>query len=154
MPTHVIDGARQGGSVPSRQSQLQEDTAFRVLRILEQEPSVSQRELARRLGMSLGGIHYCLQALVSKGFVKLENFRANPRKLGYAYVLTPAGMAQRVAMTGRFLQRKMAEYEALQSEIEALRAEAVRLEASRLEVARLEVARLEALGTEALRADG
>jgi EPS-associated MarR family transcriptional regulator len=99
--------------------------------------------------MSLGGIHCCLQALVIKGFVKLENFRANPKKLGYAYVLTPAGMAQKVAMTGRFLQRKMAEYEALQLEIEALRAEAVRLEA-----ARLEVARLEASGPEALRADG
>lgn len=105
----------------SRQSVLQEDTTFRVLRILEQEPSISQRELASRLGLSLGGLNYCLRALVDKGFVKLENFRNNPKKLGYLYVLTPQGVAQKAALTTRFLQRKMAEYEALRAEIEEIK---------------------------------
>ena len=105
----------------SRQSVLQEDTAFRVLRILEQEPSISQRELASRLGLSLGGLNYCLRALVDKGFVKLENFRNNPKKLGYLYELTPQGVAEKAALTGRFLQRKMAEYEALRAEIEEIK---------------------------------
>lgn len=104
----------------SRQSQLQEDAVFRLLRILESNPGVTQRELARRLDLSLGGLHYCLRALVAKGFVKLENFYKNPRKLGYIYVLTPAGLAHRVGLTERFLQRKLREYEALRSEIEAL----------------------------------
>jgi len=105
----------------SRQSVLQEDTAFRVLRILEQEPSISQRELASRLGLSLGGLNYCLRALVDKGFVKLENFRNNPKKLGYLYLLTPAGVAQKAVLTTRFLQRKMAEFEALRAEIEEIK---------------------------------
>lgn len=105
----------------SRQRVLQEDTAFRVLRILEKEPSISQRELASRLGLSLGGLNYCLRALMDKGFVKLENFRNNPKKLGYLYALTPQGVAQKAALTTRFLQRKMAEYEALRAEIEEIK---------------------------------
>ena len=108
-------------SMPRRQSVLQEDTTFRVLRILEQEPSISQRALASRLGLSLGGLNYSLRALVDKGFVKLENFRNNPKKLGYLYVLTPAGVAEKAALTGRFLQRKMAEYETLRAEIKEIK---------------------------------
>lgn len=104
----------------SRQSKIQEDTYFRIMRLLEENPEMSQRELADKLGMSLGGLNYCLKALIDKGFVKLDNFQNSKHKLKYVYVLTPAGIAQKIAMTGRFLKRKMAEYEALKEEIEAL----------------------------------
>ncbi len=105
----------------SRQSQIQEDNAFRVLRILEQEPDISQRALADRLGLSLGGLNYCLKALIDKGFVKLENFSNSRHKFGYVYILTPAGLAEKALLTGRFLKRKMREYESLKAEIESLR---------------------------------
>ena len=85
---------------------------------------MSQRELADKLGMSLGGLNYCLKALIDKGFVKLDNFQNSKHKLKYAYVLTPAGISQKVAMTSRFLRRKMQEYDALKVEIDLLRAEA------------------------------
>ena len=107
----------------SRQSQIQEDNAFRVLRILEQEPDISQRALADRLGLSLGGLNYCLKALINKGFVKLENFANSRHKFGYVYILTPEGLAAKALLTGRFLKRKMREYESLKSEIESLRRE-------------------------------
>lgn len=107
----------------SRQSKIQEDTYFRIMRLLEENPELSQRDLADKLGMSLGGLNYCLKALIDKGFVKLDNFQSSKHKLKYAYVLTPTGIAQKVAMTGRFLKRKMQEYEALKEEIEVLRAE-------------------------------
>ena len=107
----------------SRQSKIQEDTYFRILRLLQENPEMSQRELADKLGMSLGGLNYCLKALIDKGFVKLDNFQNSKHKLKYAYVLTPTGISQKVAMTSRFLRRKMQEYESLRSEIETLRAE-------------------------------
>jgi EPS-associated MarR family transcriptional regulator len=108
----------------SRQSQIQEDTTFRVLRILAQEPDISQRDLADRLGLSLGGLNYCLRALIDKGFVKLENFSNSRHKFGYVYILTPAGLLEKAALTGRFLKRKMTEYEALKAEIASIRSEA------------------------------
>lgn len=120
---------RHGGSVPkpiimtSRQAKIQEDTTFRIMRILQEHPDLSQRDLAERLGMSLGGLNYCLKALMDKGLVKLENFQNSQHKFKYVYVLTPAGIAQKMAMTGRFLKRKMEEYEALKAEIDALKAE-------------------------------
>lgn len=107
----------------SRRPDLQEDVRFRVLRLLEETPEMSQRELARAVGISLGAMHYCLNALVEKGFIKLGNFTAARDKRRYAYVLTPHGMAEKAALTGRFLRRKLAEYEALKAEIEALRLE-------------------------------
>jgi len=107
----------------SRQAKIQEDTTFRIMRILHDSPDLSQRDLAERLGMSLGGLNYCLKALMEKGLVKLENFQNSQHKFKYVYVLTPAGVAQKMAMTGRFLKRKMEEYEALRAEIEALQAE-------------------------------
>lgn len=121
--------SRHGGSVPkptnmtSRQAKIQEDTTFRIMRILQESPDLSQRDLAERLGMSLGGLNYCLKALMDKGLVKLENFQNSQHKFKYVYVLTPAGIAQKMAMTGRFLQRKMDEYDALSREIEALKHE-------------------------------
>lgn len=104
----------------SRQSKLQEDTNFRVLRLLEENPNLSQRELAERLGVSLGGLNYCLRGLLDKGLVKIHNFQSSQRKLAYAYLLTPAGFTEKAALTVRFLRRKMQEYEELRAEIDGL----------------------------------
>jgi EPS-associated MarR family transcriptional regulator len=109
--------------MPSRQAKLQEDTYFRVMRILQENPDLTQRELAEKLGISVGGLNYCLKALMDKGMVKMKNFANAKNKFGYVYVLTPTGMAEKAAITHRFLQRKMAEYEALHAEIEALKRE-------------------------------
>jgi EPS-associated MarR family transcriptional regulator len=105
----------------SRQADLQEDTNFRVMRILEEHPEISQRELSKKLGVSLGGINYCLSALIDKGFVKAKNFSNNANKVSYAYLLTPNGIKEKSQLTVRFLQRKMQEYEDLRREIELLR---------------------------------
>jgi EPS-associated MarR family transcriptional regulator len=108
----------------SRQAKLQEDTYFRVMRILEDNPDLTQRELAEKLGISVGGLNYCLKALMEKGLVKMKNFASSKNKFGYVYVLTPTGIAEKAAITHRFLQRKLEEYDALKSEIDALKAEA------------------------------
>ena len=107
----------------SRQAKLQEDTYFRVMYILRENPDLTQRELAEKLGISVGGLNYCLKALMEKGMVKMKNFANSKNKFGYVYVLTPTGIAEKATITHRFLQRKMDEYEALKSEIEALRTE-------------------------------
>ena len=104
-----------------RPPQKSEDLNFRVLRFVEEYPDRSQREISRALGLSLGGVNYCLKALIDKGLIKIENFRTSSNKLGYLYVLTPQGIAERAALTNRFLRRKLAEYEALKAEIEAMR---------------------------------
>lgn len=109
--------------MPSRQATLQEDTHFRVLRLLSEHPDLSQRQLAERLGISLGAVHYCLKALAAKGHIKAQNFAANPNKLHYVYLLTPSGLKAKAELTGSFLNRKLREYEALKQEIEALRGE-------------------------------
>ena len=105
----------------SRQAKLQEDTTFRVMRLLEENPDLTQRELAEKLGISVGGLNYCLEALMGKGLVKMKNFANSKNKFGYVYVLTPSGVAEKAAITHRFLQRKMEEYEALKAEIAALK---------------------------------
>lgn len=104
----------------SRRAKLQEDTYFRVMRILQENPDLTQRELAEKLGISVGGLNYCLKALMGKGFVKMKNFASSKNKFGYIYVLTPTGMAEKAVITQRFLHRKMVEYEALKAEIEVL----------------------------------
>ena len=104
----------------TRQKQLQEDTHFRVLSLLESQPELNQRQMAKALGVSLGGVNYCLRALVAKGLVKMHNFQENDNKLGYAYLLTPTGLAEKLALSSHFLQRKQQEYLALKAEIEAL----------------------------------
>jgi EPS-associated MarR family transcriptional regulator len=111
--------------VSSRQAAAQEDVHFRVMRLLEANPDMSQRDLAAHVGISLGSLNYCLKALMDKGFVKLENFQNSKHKFKYVHILTPVGIAQKVALTGRFLKRKMQEYEALKAEIEGLEAELV-----------------------------
>ncbi len=107
----------------SKRTKLQEDTHFRVLRLLQDNPEMSQRELADAVGVSVGGIHYVLNALIDKGLVKLGTFTAAEDKRRYAYVLTPKGIARKSALTRAFLIRKMEEYEALSEEIEALNSE-------------------------------
>ena len=101
-------------------TQLQEDTHFRVLRVLQEKPHITQRELALRLGVSLGVTNFVLRALLDKGAIKVRNFRGNTQKTSYAYVLTPRGLAEKAALTARFLMRKREEYEALKAEIEAV----------------------------------
>ena len=99
---------------------------FRLLRLLDAQPThrpLSQRGLARKLGMSLGKVNYCLNALVDKGLVKVSNFHNNDNKLSYAYLLTPRGIKSKAVVTAHFLQRKTAEYEALKKEIAALKRE-------------------------------
>jgi EPS-associated MarR family transcriptional regulator len=109
----------------TRQQQLQEDTHFRVLSLLEQNPDMSQRDLAKALGVSLGGINYSLKALIERGMVKAQNFKKSETKLAYAYVLTPQGLAEKTKLTTRFLKRKMEEYEALKVEIDLLKTQVI-----------------------------
>ena len=116
----------------SRQAKLQEDTYFRVMRILQENPDLTQRELAEKLGISVGGLNYCLKALMEKSLVKMKNFTTSKNKFGYVYVLTPKGMTEKAAITHRFLQRKMDEYEALKAEIEALKFELDKTSCERL----------------------
>jgi len=108
----------------SRRSKLQEDTNFRLMRLLHENPHLSQREMAKALGLSFGGINYCLNALIEKGLVKIHNFNQNQNKFGYAYLLTPTGITEKAQLTGSFLKRKLQEYEALKVEIKTLKLEA------------------------------
>ncbi len=105
----------------SQRGKIQEDVHFRILRLLQDNSEMSQRDLAEAVGISTGGVHYVLNALVEKGLVKLGNFTAAEDKRRYAYVLTPKGIAEKAALTSSFLKRKMDEYEALKEEIETLR---------------------------------
>lgn len=105
----------------NRRAKLQEDTNFRVMRLLEENPDLTQRELAARLDISVGGLNYCLKALMQKGLVKMKNFAHSKNKFGYVYMLTPSGMAEKAAITHRFLRRKIEEYESLKAEIDALK---------------------------------
>ena len=109
---------------------LTDEIRYRILRELEREPQLSQRELAESLGVSVGKTNYCLKALVEKGLVKVENFRRSGNKLAYAYQLTPRGIADKARVTKRFLRIKLEEYESLQFEIEELRQEVARREQS------------------------
>jgi EPS-associated MarR family transcriptional regulator len=102
---------------------FQEEIQFEVLRRLHQTPQISQRALAKDLGVGLGTINFCFQALVEKGLVKMQNFSQSKNKLRYAYLLTPAGVAEKSKLTAEFLRRKVVEYETLQAEIEKLKAE-------------------------------
>lgn len=102
---------------------LENDTSFRVLRLLQHNPQMTQREIAEVLGVSVGRVNYCLRALVEKGMVKVRNFRMSNNKLRYAYILTPMGAAAKASLTAGFLKRKMAEYDALRAEIDGLKRE-------------------------------
>lgn len=96
---------------------------FRIMRLIEKRPQISQREIAEELGVALGRVNYILRALADKGLIKVSNFRNSSNKLRYAYILTPEGVAKRSALTASFLRNKLCEYDALKAEIEALRAD-------------------------------
>ena len=115
----------------SRRSEHQEDIHLRALRLIHGTPDISHRDLARRVGISVGAAHYCLNALAEKGLIKLANFHASSNKRGYVYLLTPEGISAKASMTVKFLQRKVTEYEALRAEIEALSAEVERADQQR-----------------------
>jgi EPS-associated MarR family transcriptional regulator len=99
-------------------------TSYGLLKTLENNPSLSQRDLAKRLGISLGKVNFCLNALVEKGFLKVNNFRHSDNKLAYAYLLTPHGVEEKARITVHFLNYKMQEYEQLRAEIKELKREA------------------------------
>lgn len=99
-------------------------TSYSLLKTLENNPGLSQRDLAKRLGISLGKVNFCLNALIEKGCLKVNNFRNSDNKLAYAYLLTTKGVEQKARMTVEFLQIKVHEYERLRSEIEELKLEA------------------------------
>lgn len=102
---------------------MRDDVRFRVLRLLQDNPEMSQRELAKATGISVGAAHYILNALIEKDFVKLGNFQSANDKRRYAYILTHKGIAEKAATTKRFLARKIEEYEALKVELDTLREE-------------------------------
>ena len=102
---------------------LSDEYRYKILRLLEADPQMSQRGLGRALGISLGKVNYCLQALIDKGLVKANNFRTSQNKQAYIYLLTRRGVAEKARATAHFLIRKVAEYEALEKEIEQLRSE-------------------------------
>jgi EPS-associated MarR family transcriptional regulator len=103
------------------QKLIDPDVHFRVLNLLEDDPKLTQRELAKKLGISLGGVNYCLKALINIGHIKVDNFSKNPNKSLYFYLLTPEGISQKANLTKSFLKRKMAEYKSLKKEIEIIR---------------------------------
>jgi EPS-associated MarR family transcriptional regulator len=104
-------------------SGAKDEVRLRVLRALEANPELSQRQLAAELGVSLGGVNYALKALIERGFVKADNFRKSGRKVAYLYVLTPRGVAEKASLATAFLGRKLEEYEVLRQEIETLKSE-------------------------------
>ena len=110
----------RGARLPSKSAQ---DLRFRVLRLLERNPKLSHRDIAEALGVSAGGANYCVNSLIKSGAVKAKNFRDSKNKLRYAYFLTPKGFAEKSALMGDFLARKLSEYEAIRAEISDLIAE-------------------------------
>lgn len=103
---------------------LTDETRYRILKLLEADPHASQRRIADELGISLGRVNYCLQALIKKGLVKANNFRKSANKRAYLYLLTPRGVEERARVTARFLRVKLDEYEILKRELEELQREA------------------------------
>jgi EPS-associated MarR family transcriptional regulator len=100
---------------------LADDMRYKLMRLLEANPEMSQRAVARELGISLGKANYCLRALIQKGWVKATRFRHNQNKIGYMYLLTPRGIEEKASLTLEFLQIKMREYEQLRAEIKQIR---------------------------------
>ena len=102
---------------------VDQELEYRALKILERQPNLTQRQLAEELGVSLGKTHYLVKSLIDVGWVKLDNFQKSSSKWGYAYLLTPMGIAEKAAITARFLVRKQREYNELQQEIAQLQEE-------------------------------
>jgi EPS-associated MarR family transcriptional regulator len=106
---------------------LSDETRYRLMRLLEANPGMSQRDLARELGISLGKVNYCVRALIHRGWVKVTNFKNSQNKAAYLYLLTARGIDEKASFTMRFLQAKLHEYEALRLEIEQIRQESKRV---------------------------
>lgn len=102
---------------------MNEETSYRLFKLIEENPDMSQRELAKEMGISLGKTNYCLKGLIDKGWLKARNFKNSNNKIAYFYALTPKGVGEKAKLTTRFLQRKVREYEMLKGEIEKLRQE-------------------------------
>jgi EPS-associated MarR family transcriptional regulator len=109
---------------------VQDEIAYKLLKIIENDPQLSQREIASRMGISLGKANYCLKSLIEKGFIKARNFYNSNHKVAYAYMLTPSGLEEKTHVTYRFLKRKMQEYEEIKVEIERLKAETAEIKKS------------------------
>lgn len=107
---------------------MQDEVAYKLLKIIETEPQLSQREIAARMGISLGKVNYCLKSLIEKGFIKARNFYNSNHKVGYVYMLTPSGLEEKASVTYRFLKRKIQEYEEIKAEIESLKAETAEID--------------------------
>ena len=103
---------------------LTDEYRYKILKILATNPEISQRDLARKLGVSLGRVNFCLKALIEKGLLKASNFRNNQKKMAYMYLLTPQGLEEKTVITARFLKLKLQEHAKLQAEIEELRNDA------------------------------
>lgn len=103
---------------------LTDEYRYKILKALEKNPEISQRDLARELGVSLGRANYCLKALIDVGLLKVSNFKNSKNKLAYMYLLTPSGVKEKSAITERFLKAKLQEYRTLEAEINVLRMEA------------------------------
>jgi EPS-associated MarR family transcriptional regulator len=103
---------------------METDVHYKLMRLVESNPGMSQRDLARELDISLGKVNYCLRALIHKGWVKATNFTNSQNKAAYMYLLTPCGVEEKARLTKRFLQVKMQEYETLRAEIEQIHEEA------------------------------
>jgi EPS-associated MarR family transcriptional regulator len=104
-------------------AKMNEEISFKLFKLLEAVPDISQRELAKKLGISLGKTNYCLKGLMEKGWLKARNFKNSNNKIAYAYMLTPTGLSEKAKITARYLKNKVHEYEILKSEIEKLRQE-------------------------------
>jgi EPS-associated MarR family transcriptional regulator len=107
----------------SHQAKIREYIYFRIMHIFQTNPDLTQLVMADKLGMSLGSLNYCLSVLIYQGFEKMEKFSQSKNKFKYVYLLTPQGIAEKVALTNRFLKRKVKEYHALNAEIDALQSE-------------------------------
>ncbi|WP_349258699.1 MarR family EPS-associated transcriptional regulator [Steroidobacter sp.] len=105
---------------------LTDEMRYKLMRLLEANPGMSQRDVARELGISLGKANYCLKALIRKGWVKVSNFKNSHNKVAYMYLLTPRGIESKATLTVKYLHIKIREYEALRVEIEEMRREAQR----------------------------
>jgi len=102
---------------------MSEEITYKVIKLIEQDPEISQRDLSKELGVSLGKVNYCLRALIDRGWVKVRNFKNSQNKLAYRYLLTSVGIQEKATLTSRFLKRKLVEYDKLQREIESLQIE-------------------------------
>ena len=102
---------------------MQDEIAYKLLKLVQEDPHLSQREIAKQMGISLGKANYCIKSLIDKGYIKAKNFYKSDTKGAYMYILTPTGWDEKARVTYRFLQRKMDEYEEIQQEIERLKSE-------------------------------